>query len=383
MTSGHAGLKKPSSYIFGLDGIRAIACFLVFFAHTSWGRMQAVVPATLGVTIFFFLSGFLITTLLRREFAKTGTISLRDFYIRRALRILVPLYITYGLAEALAHFVLHHDGGTWQGFWAMLFYYFNYGYALGSIGIPLNIYAPAGMSVIWSLCIEEHFYFIFPVLFLALSRSKLRESSKRNLLIGFCVLELLWRLARVLLHFHSIEVWNYYATDARLDSILWGAVLAMFWNPLFGQRTVLPRRGKAWAFAGAVLVLILSLAIPGMIYREAFRYTLQALSLVVIFTFIVSDTGHWSVRWLEHPVMRYLGWTSYIIYLSHYMFFFLIENLWPMNHWLMLLATLMLTLAFATLMRYAVELPLQRWRAKFRHVPEHDRGAADGHGLIS
>lgn len=383
MASGHAGLKKSSSYIAGLDGLRTIACFLVFFAHTSWGRMQQIVPATLGVTIFFFLSGFLITTLLRREFAKTGTISLRDFYIRRALRILVPLYITWGLAELIARFVLHHDAGTWQGALSMIFYYFNYGYALGDIGYVLNIFAPLGMSVTWSLCIEEHFYFIFPVLFLAMSRSRLRQVTKRNLLIGFCLLELAWRATRVLLHFRSIEVWNYYATDTRLDSILWGAVLAMFWNPLFGDRTVLPRKRAQLAFGAAVLVLLLSLAIPGQLYREAFRFTLQALTLIVIFSFIVSDSGHWSVRWLENPVMRYLGWTSYVLYLSHYMFFFTFEHLFTLNHWVLLLLTLAVTVAFATLMRYTVELPLQRLRARFRRVPEHDRGAADGHGLIS
>jgi peptidoglycan/LPS O-acetylase OafA/YrhL len=377
--------RRPSSYIAGLDGIRAIACFLVFFAHTSWGRMSTIIPATLGVTIFFFLSGFLITTLLRREYARTHTISLRDFYIRRALRILIPLYLIYAIAVALTHFVIHHDQGTLSGFFSMLFYYFNYGYALGDQGIALNIYAPAGMSVIWSLCIEEHFYFIFPITFLALSRSKLSERTKRNALIAFCVLELLWRCARVVFHFRSTAVWNYYATDARLDSILWGAVLAMFWNPLFGDRTILPRKTtlQPLVFGLAVLCLVASLAIPGNLYRDAIRYTVQALLLVVIFSFLVADTGHWSVRWLENPIMRYLGWISYVLYLSHHMIFFMVENLHPMKPLYEMLLTLALTLAFATLVRYTIELPLQRWRARFRHIPEHDRGAADHHGLIS
>ena len=74
----------------GLDGIRAIAFLLVFAAHAG---MDKWISGGLGVTIFLFLSGYLITTLLRREALATGTVSLRQFYIRRAIRILPPLYL--------------------------------------------------------------------------------------------------------------------------------------------------------------------------------------------------------------------------------------------------------------------------------------------------
>ena len=83
--------EKSKTYIPGLDGIRAIAFLLVYVAHTGLG---VLIPGGLGVTIFFFLSGYLITTLLRMESERTGTISISRFYLRRTLRIFPPMYVT-------------------------------------------------------------------------------------------------------------------------------------------------------------------------------------------------------------------------------------------------------------------------------------------------
>ena len=383
MASTQAKPGGGSSYIPGLDGIRAIAFMMVFLAHASPPGISFYLPATLGVTIFFFLSGYLITTLLRKEFERTGDVSLKDFYIRRALRILVPLYLVYGLAELVGRFVVHGAGGTLAGFVSTVFYYFNYGYALGAYGIGLNIYAPMGMSIIWSLCIEEHFYLLFPMVFLALNRSRLSQRTRMLWLVGFCLLELGWRSFRVVDHFQANPSWNYYATDARLDSILWGAVLAMFFNPMLGDRRLLPKRGQAWVFGAAVTGLVLSLGIRGELYRDALRYSVQAVLLLVIFSFAISRIDHWTVRWLEWPVVRYMGWISYTLYLCHYLVLETITARAPMRWPLRMGLGLALSVVFASAMRYAVELPLQRLRGRFRRVPERDPTAADGHGLVS
>jgi peptidoglycan/LPS O-acetylase OafA/YrhL len=97
-------------YIPSLDGIRAISFFLIFFAHAGLGKV--LVTGGFGVTIFFLLSGFLITTLLRMEYLRFKRISLKDFYLRRALRRVWPIGPVFtsaaGIVRALIFAVFVH-----------------------------------------------------------------------------------------------------------------------------------------------------------------------------------------------------------------------------------------------------------------------------------
>src|SRR5947209_14639069 len=93
-----APARASSFSIPSLDGIRACAMLLVFAAHAG---LNERVPGNFGVTVFFFLSGYLITTLMRVEFGRTGTISLRAFYLRRVLRIFPPMYLVLAGASLL------------------------------------------------------------------------------------------------------------------------------------------------------------------------------------------------------------------------------------------------------------------------------------------
>jgi peptidoglycan/LPS O-acetylase OafA/YrhL len=356
--------RSTTSYIPGLDGIRAIAFLLVFGAHSTPGKISLFIPATLGVTIFFFLSGFLITTLLRKEMTRTGTLSLRDFYIRRTLRIFIPLYVVYGLAAAFARLVPSELPGNGLGFLSMFFYCFNYAHVMG-----IHATLPPGLQVIWSLAVEEHFYILFPLIYLLMVRARISLTGQMRLLVGFCVLELIWRFVLVLV-FHQGGNWTYFATDARLDSILWGCILALNNNPVFGDRSILPRGREKLTFAAAVFVLACSLVPRSILYKESFRYTLQALCLYLIFSFVLPNIRHRSVRWLEWTPLRYIGWISYVLYLCHV---FILDGLtyrFPHKLWLTSPLGLLLAILFATLTRYTLELPLQRLRARFRHVAE-------------
>src|ERR1017187_1002760 len=96
--AGPNAAVKPSTHIPSLDGLRAIAIALVFLSHAG---LRDVVPGTFGVTVFFFLSGYLITTLLRREWARAGRIRFRQFYLRRAVRIFPPLYLSLACASVV------------------------------------------------------------------------------------------------------------------------------------------------------------------------------------------------------------------------------------------------------------------------------------------
>jgi peptidoglycan/LPS O-acetylase OafA/YrhL len=369
--------RAASSYIPGLDGVRAIAFLMVFCAHATPGRLSRFIPATLGVTIFFFLSGFLITTLLRKEITRTGAISLRDFYIRRTLRIFAPLYLIYALSVPFTHYVLHTFAGNLRGAVSVLLYFYNYG-----IVMNLNTLPPQGMDVVWSLCVEEHFYILFPLLYLTMTRRKISIERQTRFLLGLCAIELAWRFVLCVV-FRKAGGWTYFATDARFDSILWGCILALRNNPLYADRSILPRGREKLVFAAAVFLLGCTLLPPSLLYRETLRYTLQAVSLYVIFSFVIANIQHWSVRWLEWQPLRYVGWVSYVLYLCHRPIVDLMEQYFPGKLWISAPLAFVGSLAFATLMRYTLELPLQKLRARFRRVPELDPTAADGHGLVS
>jgi peptidoglycan/LPS O-acetylase OafA/YrhL len=383
---------------------------MVFWAHALPGPGYYI-PATLGVTVFFFLSGYLITTLLRRELLATGTIALRAFYLRRALRIFVPLYVVYALAAAYAHFIQHDSMGNLRGLFSLLFYYYNY-----TVVLDYHAWLPLGMNVIWSLCVEEHFYILFPLAYLALTRSKLTKSQQTRALLAFCLLELVWRFILVAV-LHDQHLWTYYATDARLDGILWGCILALTNNPAFTAKTchpeersdegpasrptqnlssrpeaagrsgetpvcsdaptdtnspdpsILPAKHATLAFTIAIALLIASLFPRSFLYKESLRYTLQAVLLYVIFSYIIANSSSRCVRWLEWPPLRYLGWISYVLYLCHDFILDVLTRIWPDHLTLTAPLGFVLCIAFATLMRYTLELPLQRLRARFRRIP--------------
>ncbi len=374
--SSISGKATSTSYIPGLDGIRAVAFSLVFLAHATPGRVSTYVPATLGVTIFFFLSGYLITTLLRAEILRTGTISLRDFYIRRTLRIFVPLYLAYSIAAILSRFALHLDPGNRLGVLAMLFYFYNYAIALHWPAV-----VPMGLTVIWSLAVEEHFYLLFPLGYLALVRRGLSPAKQTRILVFCCLGALLWRT--VILALFQPHNWTYVATDSRFDSILWGSILAIRNNPRFADPPLLSRRQRFPAFLSGLTLIVLTLLVRPPAFRETLRYTLQALSLYLIFSFILTEISHPTVRWLEWRAVRYIGWISYSLYLVHVFILATLRIYVPNRLWLTSSLGLAIAILYGTVLRYTVELPLQTLRARFRHVPEADPTAADAHGLIS
>jgi peptidoglycan/LPS O-acetylase OafA/YrhL len=130
-------------------------------------------------------------------------------------------------------------------------------------------------------------------------------------------------------------------------------------------------------------VLAGSLVPRSVLYKESLRYTVQALALYAIFSFVTANARHWSVAWLEWTPLRYIGWISYVLYLSHDFILNVVNSRLPGSQWLTGPLAFAIAIAFATTTRYTLELPLQRLRARFRRVPEADSTSADGHGLVS
>ncbi|MFL6564040.1 MAG: acyltransferase family protein [Burkholderiales bacterium] len=300
----------PGFSIPSLDGIRAVAVMIVFIAHCG---LQHIVPGGFGVTIFFFLSGYLITTLLRREYEQTGTISLRNFYLRRIYRIFPPLYLVLGLLIALHASGLVGGDMSAGAVLAQLLQVTNYYIA----SFPSVEAAPVVPFTVpfWSLAVEEHFYLLFPLTLLLLLR---RKTNVPLLLGGMCAVVLAWRYV-LAFTLGNPDHYIYHATDTRIDSLLYGCIMGLWLNPALDAA---PRRvsTRGWiALCAAALVLLgVSFLYRSPVFRDTLRYTVQGIALFPLFWCAVRFHRAPVFAWLNTRPVRALGIISYTFYLSHY-----------------------------------------------------------------
>ena len=343
-------------YIPSLDGFRAVAVIIVFLSHAGLGD---VVPGGFGVTIFFFLSGYLITTLLRQEYEKNNTINFKNFYLRRIYRIFPPMYlILFSLLILALLGKLQHDMNL-TAVLSQIFHLTNYYIVFNG---ATHIIPDTGMY--WSLAIEEHFYLVFPFFFLTVVQ-RWRYPVVAKMLFSLCVIVLLWRVT-------LIYGWNapssriYSATDTRLDSLLFGCMMGVWANPALDQEHNLfgPVVIKIGALVLSVGVLLFTLIYRDENFRQTFRYTLQGMALFPLFWLAVKHPGWPIFRCLNWPPVRWLGNISYTFYLSSVFWLDIVHGRGG------LLAAgiiaFILTLVFSLLVYWLVERPFAALRRE-RH----------------
>lgn len=294
-------MNSKLRYVPQLDGLRAIACAVVVFHHipTPFGT-----GGYIGVDVFFVLSGFLITGLLRSEMVNTGAVQLRSFYARR-LRRLTPALVLCVLFVVQLYLLVpiapnKHDtaiGGlltlTYTGAWAKAFGWSSLGW----------------LAHTWSLSVEEHFYLLWPLVvrfartnlnrLIAISAALLGASS----LVSFVGYARGWSTDRLV-----------FAPDTRAKDLLVGCVLA-----LALERGLLSKRPPV-ALGGVSLgVLVLwSIAVP----KESALYLLGwpivlAAAACAVWVLVSHDASSLS-RALAKPGLVWVGKRSYGIYLWHY-----------------------------------------------------------------
>ncbi|MBV8469807.1 MAG: acyltransferase [Burkholderiaceae bacterium] len=304
-----AALTADFSHIPMLDGLRACAILFVLVAHFGFSKW---VPGGFGVTLFFFISGLLITRLLLAETALTGRIRVGRFYARRMLRLypalLVAVAASYGVYAAFEGHVL------WRDVAAVLLYVSNYygdWVGFGS-GYPEQFQSYVHIGILWSLAVEEQYYIVFPLVFVLL-----RCNARRLLpaLTSLALACLAWRLYLASNGATSHRL--YVGTDTRIDSILYGAMLSCI---LAGQsgRSWLARMTQPGMLCLALLVLLVCFVYRDDFFRDTWRYTLQGLALMplvaaVCFTDSLASITEILCSW----PMRMIGVWSYSIYLTH------------------------------------------------------------------
>jgi peptidoglycan/LPS O-acetylase OafA/YrhL len=347
---------KSAFHIPSLDGIRVVAFLTVFLGHAGLGKW---VPTGFGVTIFFFLSGYLITTLIRREVEKFGNFDLKLFYTRRVLRIWPSFYLTLIGATVLTLVGILTGTVELPGFLIQFFHVANYG-----VVQAWKNTAP-GTDIFWSLAVEEHFYLIFPWFYLLLIRLRLTPKHQAWVMWGLCALVLLWRCFLVF-GWHVPEDRIFYATDTRVDSILFGCGLAVYGNPMLDVPPDSQRRFKRILLPIGFGLLAASFIIHTPGFRETFRYTLQGLGLMPIFMVAICEPNFILFRGLNIGWVRFVGGLSYSLYLVHYIV------LSAVGHWLGGLhafsqgaVSMVISLALAYVMYTLIEVPMAQVRKKF------------------
>jgi peptidoglycan/LPS O-acetylase OafA/YrhL len=374
---------RPEFVIPSLNGLRAVSMAIVFLSHVGLGGM---IPGPFGVTVFFFLSGYLITTLLRREFDRTGGINLGQFYFRRGLRIFPPLYLTLGLTFLATSLGFLSGPLHAPSIAAQIFYLANYFEIFRGSGTFMP-----GTSVLWSLAVEEHFYLIFPVFYLILRR-RVPERIQLGVLFALCGAVLAWRmvlvygLGAVPAHGGTAQDLSgffprlLHATDTRIDSILFGCILAQYGNPVLDGT----RYSRNW-WVGVWLPIGLGLCLVTFLYRdlrfrETLRYTVQGIGLFPVFIAAIRYPGWGVFKLLNIGWVRGLGIISYTLYLCHATIIEAVSQKLPslkpsLQGWVALL----LSIGFSTMVYFAIEKPLARIRK--RHSTEKADPALPSRGV--
>jgi len=356
-----------------LDGLRALSVLLVVVSHAGYGN---IVPGGLGVTIFFFLSGYLITTLLQKEHERTGQINILNFYIRRVFRLLPPLLLTLAIAYTLTWAGFLPGGISINGFLAQLFYFANYYF----IFFDTRNTIPDGTGILWSLAVEEHFYIFYPAIMTLLLAIPLRTRAIAVIFASACVAILVWRFYLVNLP-GFVTIRTYYASDTRIDSIIYGCILALVFNPV-------SQRGRSPGFDGvkdmshadwgvlllATLVLLGTLLFRDPIFRETARYSLHGLALMPIFYYSIRYASRFPFSILNTRWIAKLGVYSYAIYLIHYV---VIRMLEANAQWLassrpvLLLTALTISVLFAAAIDQWIDSYFRKLRYQFRASSRH------------
>jgi peptidoglycan/LPS O-acetylase OafA/YrhL len=311
-------LQKELKYLPPLDGVRATAAFMVMFFHffqngyyqdsalllvqkfAFWGQT--------GVSLFFVLSGFLITRIL--FYAKTGRHYFKNFFIRRSLRIF-PLYFFYLiLFYFISPLIIQTRWSSFQEQWYFWFYLQDF---------SLTFHWPSfGPMHFWSLAIEEHFYLFWPILVYYTPKYHLKKVIITLLLIA--------PLCRYLLADNGYE--TFYFTFARMDELSLGALLAL----LESQNALNSNNKKTFLLGGlltGVFTVILWTFFFGKsnLWIQVVKYDLIALVYFFGLGYVIlAQPQSWLYRFFSHPMMTFLGSISYGLYVYHAISFPIIKR---------------------------------------------------------
>lgn len=355
-------MGKKRRYITGLDGIRAIAVIMVLAYHLKLALFKS---GFLGVTVFFVLSGYLITGILISEVEEEGTIDLKNFWLRR-IRRLVPAVMSMAVViifvSAVVNKIIFTKGC--KDFLASVLGFNNWWQIFNKVSYFEAAGVPSPFTHCWSLAIETQFYLIYPLILLGiykLVKSRGEGRAKRGLL--FAGVTLLLALISVILMIVLFDPQQdasrvYYGTDTRAFSLLFGALLAILWEYRMVPRRLSASVNMVLGSVSFAVLLVMTIAING---SSNFWYRggqFVGTILTVLMVYAVSGRKTWLSRFLSNPVLKWIGDRSYSIYLWHYPIILLISKGIKASWWITLIE-IVLSVVLAELSYRFIETPIR------------------------
>ena len=355
-------MGKKRRYITGLDGIRAIAVIMVLAYHLKLALFKS---GFLGVTVFFVLSGYLITGILISEVEEEGTIDLKNFWLRR-IRRLVPAVMSMAVVIIFVSTVVNKIIFTkgCKDFLASVLGFNNWWQIFNKVSYFEAAGVPSPFTHCWSLAIETQFYLIYPLILLGiykLVKSRGEGRAKRGLL--FAGVTLLLALISVILMIVLFDPQQdasrvYYGTDTRAFSLLFGALLAILWEYRMVPRRLSASVNMVLGSVSFAVLLVMTIAINGSSnfwYRGGQFF---GTILTVLMVYAVSGRKTWLSRFLSNPVLKWIGDRSYSIYLWHYPIILLISKGIKASWWITLIE-IVLSVVLAELSYRFIETPIR------------------------
>ena len=347
-------IQKKRKYIKEIDGLRALAVIMVLAYHL---KMPCAKSGLLGVTVFFVISGYLITGILINEIEESGGVDLKNFWLRRIRRLLpavLSMAVVMIFVSAVVNRVVFTKGCN--DLLSAVFGYNNWWQIFRKVSYFENAGAPSPFTHCWSLAIETQFYLIYPILLILLSKARNRGKVFAAVTAVLAMISVV--LMGVLYSPDGDPSRVYYGTDTRAFSLLIGALAAI-------QKEYhiikVKLRGKLWAVIGSISVLILIGMMMLISSYSSFLYyggqaIVSVLAAFVVYAVTVSRSLLNII--LGSSILKWIGDRSYSIYLWHYPIIVLMSGGKRAAWWIVILEVV-LSVGLAELSYRFIETPVR------------------------